>query len=61
MQRTLQEHVFQLEERIQRLRDELTKPTLKAEEFHRISSELRAAELALTFYRKAFELEQRIS
>jgi ABC-type phosphate transport system auxiliary subunit len=50
MRCTLQEHIVQLEEKIQRLRDELTKPTLVSVELQRIASELQVAELALTYY-----------
>jgi hypothetical protein len=55
MQHILHEHILRLEDRIQALSDQLTDP-----ERDRLSDELRVAELALAYYRKAFELEQQI-
>ncbi len=60
MQHTLHEHILRLENRIQALSDQLTDSDRTIPERDRLSEELRVAELALAYYRKAFELEQQI-
>ena len=53
--------MVELEMRIQALRDKLTLPNLTEEERARTNSQIRVAELALSHYMKAFELEQKIA
>jgi hypothetical protein len=61
MQGTLYGHIMRLEHRIQALRDQLTEGGHSAPERNRLSEELRTAELAVTYYRRAFELEEQIT
>ena len=61
MERTLGEHVTSLQNRIQSLRKQLTDPTRTEIEGNRIQTEIQVAELALGYYRKAFELEREIA
>lgn len=61
MNRTLHQHLSFLEESAQRLRDQLTDPTLTVTEIERIKLDLHIAEIALLHYRSAFLLEQTIS
>lgn len=61
MKRTLQEHISSLEQKIQTLRaqcDDLARPS---DERLALTVDLDLAERALEHFRKAFELEQRIS
>lgn len=61
MDRTLRDHIAHLEERIHALNGQLMhddKGTLM--ERNRIESEIRAAEMAIDYYRKALELEKQI-
>ena len=60
MQNSLHEHILHLENRIQELSDQLTRPC-ETSTRERIESELRAARLALDYYRKAFKLEQEVA
>ena len=61
MQHTLHEHIILLEQRIQILRDQLTGGVRESVEIERVSAEINTAELALLYYRKAFELENQTS
>lgn len=61
MQNTLHEHIMRLELNIQALRDQLTDPYLATTERNQIEAEIRVAELALAYYRKAYELEQTVT
>jgi hypothetical protein len=61
MQRTLNEHIVQLRQRIQVLGNQLTMPSISGVERKRVESEIRVAELALTCYLKALEIEQKIA
>lgn len=61
MLRSLRDHMVELEMRIQALRDKLTLPNLTEEERARTNSQIQVAELALSHYMKAFELEQKIA
>lgn len=61
MQHTLHEHIMRLELNIQSLRDQLTDPNLTAHERDEIESEIGVAELALTYYRTAYKLEQAVT
>lgn len=60
MEHTLHEHLVHLDERIQTLRDGLTRP-VGAVERARILETLRIVELARSHYVMAIELEQRIA
>lgn len=61
MQNTLHEHIMRLELNIQTMRDQLTDPHLVDAERDHIKTEIRVAELALVYYRKAYELEQTVT
>jgi hypothetical protein len=61
MQRTLNQHLLQLQHTAQELNDRLTNPNLSGIERDRIESEIRIADLALMCYLKAFEIEQKIA
>lgn len=61
MERTPREHVFDIEERRQMLRDQLTKPSLSTAERTRIQHEIATSELVLTRYFEVFELEQKLA
>lgn len=60
MQTTVQAHIAFLEERIQTFNAQLTEPGRTPGERDSLRSSLHIAELALTYYRKAYELEQTI-
>ncbi|HZP04629.1 MAG TPA: hypothetical protein VFB43_07000 [Terracidiphilus sp.] len=60
MKRTLHDHIVYLEQTVQSLRDQLTRPTLTSTKLETVHTELKTAELALAHYRKAHELEQKI-
>lgn len=59
MLQPLRDHIMHLEQRLQALRDELTRPTLNAGERKHIERRMRISELALRHYVKAFELERK--
>ena len=61
MDRSLKEHITFLETRQQELHRELMEATRTLAECNRIESEIRAAELALIYYRNALELEQQLT
>lgn len=61
MDRPLKEHISHLERRLQELNREIMENRRTQDERNRLESEIRAAQLALTYYRKAFELEQQVS
>ena len=61
MERTLGEHITYLQNRVQSLQRQLTDSTLTEIERNRIQAEIQVAELALSHYRKAFELEREIA
>jgi hypothetical protein len=60
MDRTLREHVTGLEQRLRALNAQIMENAKSLPERNRIESEIRAAEMALSYYRKALELEQQI-
>jgi hypothetical protein len=60
MDRTLREHISHLEDRLQSLTSEIMEDERTQVERNRIESEIRAAQLALTYYRRALELERQI-
>jgi hypothetical protein len=61
MQRTLHNHIMRLEDRIQRLSDELTDPRCEPKKRDRVAAEIQKAELAVSYYRKAYALENEIA
>ena len=60
MDRTLREHISHLEQKLQALNHQIMENRRTQAERNRIESEIRAAQLALTYYRKALELEQQV-
>jgi hypothetical protein len=60
MDRTVRDHITGLERRIRELNAQLMEKG-SLEERNRIESEIRVAELALAYYRKALELEKQAS
>jgi len=60
MDRTLREHISHLEQKFQALNRQIMENRRTQAERNRIESEIRAAQLALTYYRKALELEQQV-
>jgi uncharacterized protein YigA (DUF484 family) len=61
MERPVKDHISHLEERIQDLNKQIMENRRTQNERNRLESEIRAAELALVYYRKALELEQQVS
>ena len=61
MQRTLQEHIAFLEERIAKLEAQAVDLSRTAAERYQSSVDLATAQSALVHFRKAYELEQDIS
>jgi hypothetical protein len=60
MQRTLQEHVRFLEERIRALNAEMGGLIRTEQERNRLQSEILIAEQALAYYKNGYELEQEV-
>ena len=61
MDRSLKEHISFLETRQQELHREMMEEGRTLVERNRIESEIRAAELALIYYRNALELERQLT
>lgn len=61
MQRTLSEHIAYLEKKVESLKKEMAEPAHPEVEKSNLLVDLGMAERALVHFRKAFELEQRIS
>jgi hypothetical protein len=61
MERRLKEHLAFLELQIQKLDQEIMQNSLTKAERNHLQSEIRAAELALSYYRKAFEIEKKLA
>jgi hypothetical protein len=61
MDKTLGIHIAYLEEKLRDLNKELMDEARTRAEHNRLESEIRAAELALVYYRKALELEQQLT
>jgi hypothetical protein len=57
MDRTLREHISELEQRIEKLNARFMENDLKQTERNRIESEIRVAQQALMSYREGLELE----
>jgi uncharacterized protein (DUF3084 family) len=57
MDRTLREHISELEQRIRDLNTKSMENQLTQTERNRVESELRVAQQALNFYREGLELE----
>jgi hypothetical protein len=60
MDQSLKAHISFLEERLAKLNDKLLNTELNRLEQDRVQSQIRAAELALVYYRQALELEQQL-
>ena len=60
MDRPLREHVSHSEQRLRLLNNQLMEASRTIVERNRIESEIRAADLALVYYRKALELEKQL-
>jgi hypothetical protein len=60
MQRTLREHIPQLERKIESLKKEIHESGKSLRQQREISIDLGIAERSLVHFRKAFELEQRL-
>lgn len=61
MDRTLREHISYLEQRLKKLNQRIMENGRSQIDRNRLESEIRAAELALTYYRKALELEREVT
>jgi hypothetical protein len=61
MQRPLHEHISHLEQRIAALNKELENPLRSSFERGEISIDIGIAERSLVYFKKAFELERKLS
>ena len=61
MQRPLREHIVYIEQKIETLKAKLENDQLPASEREAVVMDLGIAERALLLFRKAFELEQKLS
>lgn len=61
MDRTLRDHIAHLDTRLRELTTQIMDNTTTLAERNRIEAEIRAAELAISYYKKALELEEQIS
>jgi hypothetical protein len=61
LQRTLREHIAYLEQKIEIFKKELEEPEKSLMERSELRTDLGIAERSLVFFRKAFDLEQKIS
>jgi hypothetical protein len=61
MDRTLRDHIAHLDTRLRELTTQIMDNTRTLAERNRIESEIRAAELAISYYKKALELEGQVS
>ena len=60
MEQPLQQHIAHLEQRLNALNQQLMDEPQTKEERNRVEAEIRVAQMALTYYQKAFELEKQI-
>jgi uncharacterized protein YigA (DUF484 family) len=58
MDRPLRDHISHLENRLQKLNQQIMDNRRTQIERNHIEAEIRAAQMALTYYRKALELER---
>lgn len=61
MHRSLAEHLATLERRIARLNQEIMQNHLTKMERNRLESEIRAAQLAVSYYRRALAIEHSLA
>jgi uncharacterized protein YigA (DUF484 family) len=61
MDRPLREHITHLEQRLRDLNTQIMENRRTQAESNRLQAEIRFAEMALVYYRKALELEKQIS
>lgn len=61
MERPLKEHLAYLEQHIHELAQEIMQNRLSAGERNRLEAEIRAAETALDYYRKALAIEKTLA
>jgi hypothetical protein len=61
MDKPLGAHIAYLEQKLEVLNNKLMDEARGRAEHNRVESEIRAAELALVYYRKALELEQQLT
>jgi hypothetical protein len=61
MDKSLRQHIAELENRMQQLSHEMMQNRKTREERNRLESELRVAKQALAYYQQAIELEKRLS
>lgn len=61
MQRTLREHIDYLEQKIETLKGHLAEPDRSFHDLEEIGIDLGIAERSLMHFRKAYELEMRVS
>jgi hypothetical protein len=61
MDKPLGAHIAYLEQQLDVLNNKLMDEARSRAEHNRVESEIRAAELALVYYRKALELEQQLT
>jgi uncharacterized protein YigA (DUF484 family) len=61
MDRPLREHITHLEQRLRDLNTQIMENRRTQAESNRLQAEIRLAEMALVYYRKALELEKQIS
>ena len=61
MDRPVRDHISHLENRLRKLNQEVMDNSRSQEERNRLESEIRAANLALSYYREALDLEKKIS
>jgi hypothetical protein len=61
MQRTLREHIDYLEQKIEALKREMDEPGKSPHDIDEVSIDIGIAERSLTHFRKAYELELKLS
>jgi hypothetical protein len=60
MDRTVGQHIWDLEQRLLKLNERMMKGRSTLLERNRLESEIRAVELAISYYRAALHVEQRL-